>query len=148
MDNELETRKAILIEHGTKFQRAILNWSKDSRPIGLQGFPFGACGDTSIIFGEYLFNEGLGEFECVSGINKVGQTHAWLYQRPFTIDLTGYQFPSVREQVIVTENKHPLHQQFERHVTHQAARISIYDPNTQRELNQTLQTIRKILTTM
>ena len=42
-----------------KFRSAILSIEKDRRPIGLQEFPNGSCGDASRLLGTYLEEKGL-----------------------------------------------------------------------------------------
>lgn len=139
-----ETNISVLVEHATRFQQAILNSDLKQLPISLQRFPFGSCGDTSPLLGEYFFQSNLGQFDYVSGVNRTHGSHAWIEQNGIIVDITAYQFPEVIIPVIVTESRE-WHRRF-KHSSKGPARIEVYDPITTRMLTRAYQTISKLLT--
>lgn len=81
------------------------------------GFPRGACGDTALVLGQVLDDEGVEGFKYVCG-NKYESdgrpsSHAWLQSGEWIVDITADQFPDVHESVIVT-NKSEWHELWER----------------------------------
>lgn len=71
----------------------------------LQRFPAGACGDTSDLLARFLLDEGLGEWDHVSGCDTTGQTHAWIEREGWIVDITADQFGDVGEPVTVTTER-------------------------------------------
>lgn len=113
------------------FRAAIERTPAAQLPIGLQGFPKGACGDATDLLGYYLKTQGLGTFDYVSGEgwDEDGEwfSHAWLRQGNVIVDITADQFPG-KAPVIVTDAS-PWHDGFEAEVPHEAD-FHVYDPNT------------------
>lgn len=71
-------------------------------------FPLGACGDSALVLGQVLDDEGIKGFMYVYG-NKYHSdgspySHAWLRRDEWIIDITADQFVDVHEPVIVTNN--------------------------------------------
>ncbi len=100
-----------------KFRNAILSIEKDSRPIGLQEFPSGSCGDASRLLGTYLEEKGFGKFIYVSGErgskqDNTWRSHAWLKKDALIIDITADQFDEINSGVVVTE-KSAFHDTFD-----------------------------------
>jgi hypothetical protein len=69
-------------------------------------FPCGACGDTALVLGQVLDDEGIQGFKYVCGNKYKGDgrpsSHAWLQSGEWIVDITADQFPDVHESVIVT----------------------------------------------
>jgi hypothetical protein len=124
------------------FRNAILLADKRSLPATLKLFPSGACGDASLLLGEYLFSLGFGEFEYVVGVRSE-RSHAWLEMNDMIIDITSDQFEEVEEPVIVT-TKRTWHSQFSVEDKN-PAKIDIYDQSSQQELRHALDIIKQLL---
>ena len=92
-----------------------------------QHFPCGACGDVSLLLGEYLYQNGEGEFDYVLGY-CLDQSHAWLDQGGLIVDITADQFEDQDDSIIITFN-HSYHSKFISEFLHKA-RIHVYDSNT------------------
>lgn len=73
-------------------------------------FPAGDCGVAADLLGEYLQSRGHGPFMYVLGSlagappGKEAQSHAWLRQGDWIIDITADQFPGCDERVIVSRS--------------------------------------------
>ncbi|MBC2726029.1 MAG: transglutaminase domain-containing protein [Desulfosporosinus sp.] len=74
-------------------------------------FPHGCCGDTSNLLSRFLRDNGIST-EYVSGF-RGNQSHAWLEYDNLIIDITAYQFPEIKEEVLVTRDK-SWHDKFKR----------------------------------
>jgi hypothetical protein len=64
-----------------RFGEAILRADRSRLPITLQSFPHGACGDASLLLGEFLAAHGYTRCAYVSGAlthDRHFQSHAWL----------------------------------------------------------------------
>lgn len=109
------------------FRKAILETDACRLPISFAGYPRGACGDASILLGQFLYDKGFGVFDYVSGWRK-NQSHAWLEKEEVIIDITADQFFDIEDDVIVTLDK-TWHQQFKEDSRHQVL-IEIYDEGT------------------
>lgn len=82
-ERELVTQLASLVR--TELQRG------GFRSRGLADFPEGACGDASLLLGQLLSDEGLGQWwYCTGHLN--GNSHAWLERGGVIVDLTADQF--------------------------------------------------------
>lgn len=97
----------ILVE-AARFRMAIEGIAPHLRPLGMQLFPHGACGDASLLFGAYLVDRGIAEFMYVCGergskADDSWTTHAWLQRGSLIVDLTADQFPDAPTGVIVAE---------------------------------------------
>lgn len=104
----------------TQFRAAIVRTEPRMRSICLEEFPHGACGDASLLLGEFLNEQGIAECEIVSGrLPGTQQTHAWLEVDGFIIDITADQFGKL--PVIVTRD-HTWHRRF-RLVSRDAVRL-------------------------
>jgi hypothetical protein len=66
----------------------------------MDAFPRGACGDSALMLGQYLFESGLGKWQYRSGMRD-GYTHAWIDQDGLIVDITADQFDEISEPVIV-----------------------------------------------
>lgn len=71
-----------------------------------RAFPKGACGDTCLILGQVLHDEGFqgAEYICGNKYRSDGKpySHAWLRYEGMIIDITADQFPDVGAKVIVS----------------------------------------------
>lgn len=69
-------------------------------------FPRGACGDTSLVLGQVLEDEGFPGFMYICGKKYKDDgretSHAWLQNGQLIVDITADQFPDVHQPVIVT----------------------------------------------
>ena len=64
-------------------------------------FPTGACGDTSLLLGQWFYAKGWGEWSYVLGhVND--QSHAWIAKDGIYVDITADQFPEMTQAVLVT----------------------------------------------
>jgi hypothetical protein len=80
--------------------------------ISLRDFPTGSCGDASPLLGQFLREQGYGEWVYVSGCRKGDDhSHAWLEQDGWILDITADQFTEVDEPVVLTQDKR-WHRQF------------------------------------
>ena len=60
-----------LREIAKRFRVAIKRVPRDLRPIGLQNFPQGACGDSCLLLGAHLADCGIEGFQYVCGVLPV-----------------------------------------------------------------------------
>lgn len=103
-------------------RKAIENYPKAKRDIGLHSFPNGACGHASAILGQCLKDFLDIEFDYVAGKFKEienSPSHAWLQNKDFTVDITADQFEDIDIKVWVTA-KSKWHQDLEGKVLHTA----------------------------
>ncbi|MGD0278201.1 MAG: hypothetical protein ABSC11_02715 [Smithella sp.] len=94
-------------ESATDFRNAI-EVCAPSLGIIFESFPRGSCGETVLLLGTYLIEQGLGEFQYMLvdyGIRKDlnWSSHAWLQLDNLVVDITADQFPEITEKVIVQE---------------------------------------------
>lgn len=79
-------------------------------------FPKGACGDTCLVLGQVLHDEGFQGVQYICGdkyrIDGRPYSHAWLLYKGIIIDITADQFPEVESKVIVTSESE-WHKQWE-----------------------------------
>ena len=100
----------------TEFRLAIQRIPSEQRPLGMRHFPRGACGDTALLMGAYLFDIGVNGFRYVSGTrgdhaNHSWQSHAWLQRADLIIDITADQFLDMPQAIVVEANS-KWHSQF------------------------------------
>ena len=79
---------------------------KSDLGIPFDSFPHGACGDSSILLGTYLYTKTGVTFDYYSGErmnhDKNGKSsHAWLQCEGLIVDITGDQFDDFQEKVYV-----------------------------------------------
>ena len=106
----------------TKFRDAIEDYVQDatknciSLPPSLKSFPEGSCGDTSLLLGIYLRENGINAYyvhgERGNISDSTWQTHAWLQYGRIIIDITADQFEEIKKNVIVTTDSR-WHKSFE-----------------------------------
>jgi hypothetical protein len=117
-------------EAATALRTAILRCPRSDLPT-LKNFPHSACGDASILLGQYLFDHSLGLWEYAGDERELDlHSHAWLERDGLIIDITADQFDDVDEPIIVTHDR-AWHAQFAHPEPRHQARISDYDPGTQ-----------------
>ncbi|MFT7371843.1 MAG: hypothetical protein ACI9T9_000522 [Oleiphilaceae bacterium] len=79
----------------------------DDRYPGLKRFPSGACGDASVILGQYLIETLNIDLDYYSG-SLIGEailtSHAWLQNDEFIVDITADQFDGIDIKTWVTIN--------------------------------------------
>lgn len=82
----------------------------------LQSFPHGACGNASVLLGEWLIRKGIEGVEYVSGGSDEIKSHAWLECDGLIIDITADQFGTGMPPVFVGRNRrfHDLFKVFNR----------------------------------
>lgn len=126
--------QSAVTEHATRFHDAII----DSLPLNdqiMDSFPHGTCGDASPLLGQYLFDQGLGQWTYRNG-ECDRQTHAWIERNGLLVDITAYQFSDISEPVIVTFET-SWHSKFETFAENdEPALIDIYDDYTRKRLRR------------
>lgn len=139
----IDTYKSNLTKAATRFRAAIEKCDLATLPtIGLQNFPYGACGDAALLLAKYLQEDEHGDFDYVLG-NRKGHSHAWLQSASLIIDITADQFKDQEATVIVTED-HSWHSLFSGEIQN-VADFETYDLHTVSEMRQTYAEImRKI----
>ncbi|SFB22781.1 Protein of unknown function [Nocardioides alpinus] len=79
------------------------------------------------MLGQYLQDSGLGVWNYRSGVDAGGQTHAWIEQDGWIIDITAPQFKDVKEAVVVTDDDSWYHR-FSRIASYPYADLSAVGP--------------------
>lgn len=124
----INTNKDNLTKAVAKFRAAIEKSDPATLPtIGLQNFPYGACGDAALLLAKYLQENEYGEFDYMLG-DREGYSHAWLQRESLIIDITADQFDDQETTVIVTED-HSWHSLFNGEPQN-IANFSIYEPQS------------------
>ncbi|MBK1688899.1 hypothetical protein CKO37_15505 [Rubrivivax gelatinosus] len=113
------------------FRAAIETADRQQLTRDFRDFPGGACGDTSLLLGQYLLDRGCGPFRYVEG-RRGDHHHSWLQQGSLVVDITADQFPDCDEAVIVLRDGSPWHERFAG-VAGDPACVSLF-PNYQSEL--------------
>lgn len=113
MDSSTKLEKTKLL--ADKFRSAIEH-CKDDLPVPFHNFPKGSCSPVALLFGTFLKDNGMGEFDYLSGARwqQPGEmeTHAWIMQGDLLIDITADQFPEINEKVFLTRDM-SWHKKFE-----------------------------------
>ena len=99
-----------LIALATVFRAAIEKCDPKPLPEALENFPFGSCGDATLLLAKYLEQNNCGKFYYMLG-ERSGKSHAWLQQGNIMVDITADQFHDNSEAVIVTTD-HRWHLSF------------------------------------
>jgi hypothetical protein len=100
-----------------RFRSALESHGLELLPELCEPFPSGWCGDAAPLLSQYLTDSGLGDFDYVCGETQEvdpaesPQSHAWLEQDGFIIDITADQFPEIGEAVMITRDR-TWHSQF------------------------------------
>jgi hypothetical protein len=110
----METQR--ILKMAIQFRLAIESTPPEDRPIGMQDFPNGACGDTALLFGAYLVDHAIPGFKYICGergsnADNTWFSHAWLQRNDLVVDLTADQFSDAPAGVIVSSPL-PWHKQF------------------------------------
>lgn len=88
-----------------------------SLPMGspiMDGFPYGACDDASLLLAKYLGECGLGTWTYCCGTryrDGESRSHAWIEQDELIVDITADQFGESPDPVVVTHDRE-WHDQF------------------------------------
>jgi hypothetical protein len=82
------------------FRAAIEACDPAHLPIAFQDFPTGACGDSTLLLGKFLEQNGFADFDYVFG-EQAGKSHAWLQKASLVVDITADQFNDNDHAVIV-----------------------------------------------
>jgi hypothetical protein len=96
------------VERAAKRMRcAIEAIPRHELPFGMQDFPAGACGDTSLLLGAYLVDCGSQGFEYTAAergraVDETWASHAWLSCGNLVVDITADQFRDGPAAVIVS----------------------------------------------
>ncbi|PKH40721.1 DUF2026 family protein [Nocardioides alpinus] len=123
LDIELAQRLAVGFRDA--IAAAVAQGRLESRQF--EGFPRGVCGDSAQMLGQYLQDSGLGVWNYRSGVDAGGQTHAWIEQDGWIIDITAPQFKDVKEAVVVTDDDSWYHR-FSRIASYPYADLSAVGP--------------------
>ncbi|WP_327427298.1 hypothetical protein [Streptomyces sp. NBC_01236] len=126
------------------FRQAIID-CPDAGLISLADFPKGACGDASPLLGQFLKDQGHGEWHYVSGCRERDyHSHAWLERDGWILDITADQFSDVTEPVVLTQDK-TWHSQFlYAPMKRQPAGIAMFDEHTNRSLAEAYKQITTV----
>lgn len=138
-----------LLKISRLFRNAIESIPASERPINLQGFPAGACGDAVLLLGTYLIELGEAPFHYMLGDTTTDRddpkwsSHAWMQRDRLVIDITADQFDGIDEGVIVATDSswHDSLNGEELHV----ADFNVYEQNTFSPLGGFYQEIKRIL---
>ena len=115
-------------DRASEFRALILRTPKCDLPITLQNFPYGACGDATLLLGRYLEETGHGEFRYYLG--RRGEcSHAWLQLGTLIVDITADQFADFDEAVFVSAGS-PWHSGFAGEDQHAADPAVFGEPTT------------------
>ncbi len=79
------------------------------------------------MLGQYLQDSGLGVWNYRSGVDTGGQTHAWVEEDGWIIDITAPLFEDVDEAVVVTEDG-SWYRRFARTASYPYAGLSVDGP--------------------
>ncbi len=129
----MDDKKQISIrDDASKFRRAI-EQCKQKLGVSFEQFPLGSCGDVADLLGQFLQDQGYGEFRYVCGWRALSsehqrQSHAWVQQDDLIVDITADQFEEIEDAVIVTTSS-SWHRTFDIESEH-AGGISVYDART------------------
>lgn len=115
------------------FRSALDAADRSSWGIEFSAFPAGACGDTSLMLGEFLFERGCGSFEYISGFCDSG-THAWIEKGGLIVDITGDQFSDFGQRVYVGKDR-SWHSRYEINAP-ERARLDVFGPGVEYQLRQ------------
>lgn len=103
----------------TIFRETIESMEQSEFPVTCQlhhSFPGGACGDTSMLLGNFLLREYYIDSTYICGSSLIeGReqwTHAWLEYAGYKLDITADQFEEVNDKVIVCKS-HVLYDFYE-----------------------------------
>ena len=116
----------------TRFRDAIVAMDRRDLPT-MEQFPAGACGDAAPLLGQFLLDQGEGEWTYVSGEREGAWSHAWIEQDGWIVDITADQFPDMDQPVIVTLDR-SWHAQFGPLDADHPALIDTYDKRTKATL--------------
>ncbi|WP_404351689.1 hypothetical protein LG324_03010 [Phycicoccus jejuensis] len=116
------------------------------RPVGLDAFPKGACGDTCEMLADFLRSRSLGDPTYVTGLSEDhARSHAWLEIDDLIIDITADQFGDVEEQVIVTTDRSWHESRFPSVGRHRPAGLAHWDGLTHAEVEDYYSKLEKTL---
>lgn len=110
-----------------RFRRALEQQRVHLRSETLKVFPRGACGDASLLLGQYLHDIGLGDWTYQHGWRENG-SHAWIERDGLIIDITADQFHGVSEAVLVTRER-AWHDQFRNAGSRRPANLEFEGPS-------------------
>lgn len=116
------------------FRQAIIE-CPDTGLVSLRDFPSGACGDAAPLLGQFIQEQGYGEWLYVSGCREGDyHSHAWLERDGWLLDITADQFPDVSDPVILTQDP-TWHSQFlYAPMKRRTASIDMFDEHTNQRL--------------
>jgi hypothetical protein len=105
-----ETDIAQLRHLAQLFRKAIEACDPAHLPLAFQDFPNGACGDSTLLLGKFLEQNGYGDFDYVFG-EQAGKSHAWLQKASLVVDITADQFHD-NEHAVIVEHDSAWHRLF------------------------------------
>jgi hypothetical protein len=106
---------ARLASLATSFRAAIEKCGPNELTPDFGEFPRGSCGDTSLLLGTYLKEQGAGAFTYVNGGRGVSPDrcyHGWLEAEGVIVDITADQFPEMNEQPVIVATHSAWHEKF------------------------------------
>ena len=143
-EGSLTSDQAAVREACTAFRAALERTTP--RPVGLEGFPNGACGDTSELLADFLRSSGLGDPLFVSGRNgDHTSTHAWLELGDLIVDITADQFEDIEDRIIVTTDRNWYEARFPSVVSHRPAGLAHWDGPTHAEVARYYSRVAQVL---
>lgn len=132
-----------------RFRSALESHDLELLPELCEPFPSGWCGDAAPLLSQYLTDSGLGDFDYVCGETQEvdpaesPQSHAWLEQDGFIIDITADQFPEIGEAVMITRDR-TWHSQFIE-CSRYLAGIDVYDAGAADRLREAYEGLKRFL---
>ncbi len=92
----------------SRFRTAVEAVPVQLRPIGLQEFPHGSCGDACLLLGAHFVDLGIEGFNYICGErgsrdDNTWTTHAWLQRGSCVVDITADQFTHAPSPVVVAD---------------------------------------------
>lgn len=124
------------------FRSAMDAADRSSWGIEFSHFPKGACGDTSLMLGEFLFERGCGSFDYISGFCGSG-THAWIEKSDLILDITGDQFSDFGQRVYVSRDR-TWHSRYEVNAPIRA-RLDVFGPGVQYQLRRIYNSVKALI---
>lgn len=108
---------ATIEELAQRLRCALESVPRANLPLGMRGFPAGACGDAAQLLGAYLTDSGVHGFVYVCGSrgskdDGTWTSHAWIERASLVVDITADQFPDAPTPVIVSDDSE-WHRSFE-----------------------------------
>ncbi|MGO7847571.1 hypothetical protein ACC671_10825 [Rhizobium ruizarguesonis] len=102
---------ADLIDDCERFREMIVRSDRSRLMISFQYFPRGSCDDASLLLARFLGEMGHGTFQRMAG-QRGSDTHVWLEQGDYVIDITGDQFADCPHPAVYVGRDRSWHADF------------------------------------